>query len=122
MDTQDAFLRGMMAMPIATLPPAVASWTSSAKNLSTKSVRFEESRMASWLLSLVKRGLKGQGVQVAMIQVLIQVLPRAQRAGCGGGVKPSPRRALENAPPFLVPLAASDLGGVPFKCLFMRGL
>ena len=58
-EEQEAFLDGMMCVPIARLPVAPKL------PLSTKRVRFEASEVASFLLSLVKRGL---GVEVAMIQ------------------------------------------------------
>ena len=52
------FLKDMMSVPIATVPSAMSS----------KRVRFEASGMATFLLSMVKRGLKKDGVEMIMLQ------------------------------------------------------
>ncbi len=58
---QEEFLRSMMDVPIAKLPQT-------HRPLTTKQVRFEESVVASFLLSYVKRGQHKDGVDIAMIQ------------------------------------------------------
>lgn len=55
---QAKFLAEMMDLPIAQIPTRMTS----------SRVRFEESGMASFLLSMVKRGLRDSAVEVALIQ------------------------------------------------------
>ena len=59
-DQQETFLKKLMGIPIAKVP--------TSGSLSTKKVRFEESAVATMLLSFVKRGLAREKVEVAMIQ------------------------------------------------------
>ena len=59
-EEQRVFLEKMMDVPIASLPAEGL--------LSSKKVRFEESAIATFLLSFVKRGLAQNQVEVAMIQ------------------------------------------------------
>lgn len=61
---KERYLKGMMDVGIARLPDG----GSGSPPLSTKRVRFEESAVASFLLSLVKRGCRRDGVEVACVQ------------------------------------------------------
>ena len=55
---KDAFLRDMLVTPIATLPEACSS----------ARVRYEPSGLATFLLSLVKRALRKEGVELVLVQ------------------------------------------------------
>ena len=57
---QADFLESMMKVEIATIPEGPA--------MSTKLVRFESSAMAAYLLTMVKNGLKQDGVEICMLQ------------------------------------------------------
>lgn len=60
--TQAASLDRMMSVPLFAVPePAVTRYSS-------KLVRFEESRLATHLLSLIKRGLRRDGVELVVLQ------------------------------------------------------
>lgn len=55
---QDAFVQNMMSAEIATLPTAMSS----------KRVRFEASDMATFLLTLLRRGQATEGVELVLLQ------------------------------------------------------
>ena len=55
---QSAFLKEMLSTPIAQLPSASSS----------KRVRYEPSALASFLLSLVRKALVREGVEIVLIQ------------------------------------------------------
>jgi len=57
-EEQQAFITKMMSSPIA----------STEAEMSSKKVRFEESGVASFLLAYVRRALKKDGVELAMVQ------------------------------------------------------
>jgi len=57
-ESKNVFLNEMMSTPIATVP----------EPMSSKRVRFESSGLATFLLSIVKRGLVNDGVEVVMLQ------------------------------------------------------
>ena len=58
-DRQLAFVKDIMSVPLTHLPD-------DGPKLTSKGVRKAPSALASWLLDLVKRALRSQGVQVAI--------------------------------------------------------
>jgi len=57
-EDQKAMLKNLMSMPLFTLP----------RPMSSVRVRFEESDLASYLLGFVKRALRSEGVEIAVMQ------------------------------------------------------